>query len=192
MTTEKFNLLDKVIASWRLAKIRPFIKKGDTILDFGCGHHGFLLRKFKDKVALGIGIDSHVESQEISANVKLIQHDPELDLPFKAETFDKIFLLAVFEHIPLNQTRQLLLSLKKILKKDGQIIMTIPTPKGKVILEFLAFQLKIISEVQITDHKKYYAKEDIEEEVNQAGMRLTYHEYFQFGWNSLQVIQKNN
>jgi SAM-dependent methyltransferase len=190
METKSFNKLDTFIANWRLSKVTRYVSKGDRVLDFGCGYQAYLLRNIKGLISEGIGIDTDIEGDIIEDNITLLHQNVGSRLPFEDEYFDKIFLLAVYEHIPLDSTIPLLLDFKRILKPGGKLIMTIPTPKGKPVLEFMAFKLKVISAVQIEDHVKYYAKEDIEQDAKNAGLDLIYHEYFQLGWNSLQVLQK--
>jgi SAM-dependent methyltransferase len=190
METKSFNKLDEFIANWRLSKVKKYVSKGDTVLDFGCGYQAYFLNNIKNEILKGVGIDSDIEAHSINENIELVQFNYQARLPFEDNTFDKIFLLAVYEHIPLDKTIPLLLELKRILKPNGKIILTIPTPNGKPVLEFMAYKLRVISIVQISDHVKYYAKEDMLEDSKKAGLKLTFHEYFQLGWNSLQVLEK--
>lgn len=174
----------------RLWKVKPFVGRDETVLDFGCGFQSYLLHHIRGQIKEGIGVDYDANESASSGNVKLMKYHYKGRFPFEDKKFDKVFMLAVFEHIPLEQTVPLLIELKRILKDDGRILLTIPTPKGKPIMEFLAFKLGIISKDEIADHKKYYAKEDIQAEAVKAGLVLEYHSYFQFGWNSLQVLKK--
>jgi SAM-dependent methyltransferase len=190
METKSFNTLDKYIAKWRLSKVRRFVSKGDVIMDFGCGYQAYFLNHVKYFISKGIGIDTDIPANSTEGNLQLIHQDVGINLPFEDSTFDKIFLLAVYEHISLDKTIPLLLDFKRVLKPGGSIILTIPTPKGKKVLEFMAYKLKIISQVQISDHVKYYNKEDVSIDARKAGLMISYHEYFQFGCNSLQVLKK--
>jgi SAM-dependent methyltransferase len=190
METKSFNKLDELIANWRLSKVKKYITKGDAVLDFGCGYQAYFLNNIKNEISKGVGIDSDIEAHSINGNIELVKFNYEARLPFEDNSFNKIFLLAVYEHIPLDKTIPLLLELKRILKPNGKIILTIPTPNGKPVLEFMAYKLRVISIVQIADHVKYYAKEDMVEDAQKAGLKLTYHEYFQLGWNSMQVLEK--
>jgi SAM-dependent methyltransferase len=170
--------------------VRKFVGRNETVLDFGCGFQSYLLNHIRNDIKEGIGIDYDANESRSIDNVRLMKFHYKGRFPFEDKKFDKVFMLAVFEHIPLDETVSLLTELKRILKDDGRIVLTIPTPKGKPIMEFLAFQLGVISKDEIADHKKYYAKEDIQAEAVKAGLSLEYHSYFQFGWNSLQVLKK--
>ncbi|MCX6755954.1 MAG: class I SAM-dependent methyltransferase [Candidatus Nomurabacteria bacterium] len=192
MKTKNFNAIDKTIAKMRLRKVSQFVNKDDVVLDFGCGYQAFFLKSISDKISKGWGIDYEVENDVSFKNLTLMNLNYQGNLPFEDKKFDKIFLLAVYEHIPLESTVSLLIELKRVLKDNGKIVLTIPTPKGKSVMEFLAFKLGVISRAEIADHKKYYSKEDIHGDATKAGLCLSYHRYFQFGWNSLQVLEKNN
>lgn len=192
MKTKNFNVIDKTIAKMRLGKVSKFVDKGDVVLDFGCGYQAFFLKSISNLISKGWGVDYEVEEDHSLSNLKLMNFNYQGTLPFEDKKFDKIFLLAVYEHIPLESTVSLLVELKRVLKDNGKIVLTIPTPKGKPVMEFLAFKLGVISRAEIADHKKYYSKEDIQSDAAKAGLSLSYHSYFQFGWNSLQVLEKNN
>jgi hypothetical protein len=43
METKSFNKLDEFIANWRLSKVKKYVSKGDTVLDFGCGYQAYFL-----------------------------------------------------------------------------------------------------------------------------------------------------
>ena len=59
------------------------------------------------------------------------------------------------------------------------------------MLEFLAFRLKIVSEEEIRDHKRYYNKRDLRELVALVPeLTLTKHTYFQLGMNNFAIIHK--
>ena len=44
MGTKDFNALDLFICRWRSGIVRRFIRAGDTVLDFGCGHQALAFR----------------------------------------------------------------------------------------------------------------------------------------------------
>lgn len=191
MDTKNFNFLDKIVASLRLRKVAGYVKKGDVILDFGCGSQGYFLKSISKRIKSGVGMDYDVEDFKKN-NLQFIKQKFNNDLPFKEKIFDKIFLLAVLEHIPENSASKLFLEFNRILKEDGSVVLTTPTPFGKSILEFLAFKLHIISEGEIKDHKKYYSEKEIIKLANLCKFKLMDYKLFQFGINSCAVFKKNN
>lgn len=111
-----------------LEKIKDYIKDGDKILDFGCGH-GRLLLLLKDKKIDYIGTDISLKILEI-AKKRFPNRDfrivNKLSLPFSDSFFNAICCIAVFHHIPSAKLRlRLLREFKRALKQDGFLILTI-------------------------------------------------------------------
>lgn len=190
MGTKDFNLLDNIIAKWRLKQVVRYVEKGEKILDFGCGYQAYFLRHIKNTVSSGIGIDYDIENIKIGSNIKLVKLRFIDKLPLAENFYDKIFLLAVIEHMPLISVLPLFYELRRVLKKGGKIILTTPTPFGKKILEFLALTLKIISAKEVLDHKKYYNYEDFSEIAPILNFKILKYRTFQFGINSICVMEK--
>lgn len=189
MNTRNFNVLDKIIAKKRLSVIKNTIKDDSIILDFGCGYSSYLLERYRKNIKLGYGLDYEVKNKKIG-NVSYINFNFQKELPFKDNYFDNIYLLAVLEHIDLKKIDKLFKEFYRILKNNGQIILTTPTPKSKKILEFMAYNLKIISEEEIKDHKKYYNKNDIKILAKNNKLKLINYNLFQLGLNSYVVLEK--
>ncbi|MDD4938197.1 MAG: class I SAM-dependent methyltransferase [Candidatus Shapirobacteria bacterium] len=191
MDTGNFNFFDKTIAFLRLQKVIKLVEKNDIILDFGCGSQGYFLKSVSKKIGKGIGIDYDVKNTE-NENLEFIKQKFSGVLSFKKEVFDKVFLLAVLEHIPEKLVIKLFEEFNRVLKKDGLVVLTTPTSFGKNILEFLAYKLHIISEGEIRDHKKYYSKQEIFKLAGLSGFRLADYKLFQFGINSRAILKKIN
>lgn len=190
MGTKDFNLLDNIIAKWRLKQVVRYVENGERILDFGCGYQAYFLRHIKNIVSSGIGIDYDIENIKIGSNIKLVKLRFIDKLPLAENFYDKVFLLAVIEHMPLTSVLPLFHELRRVLKKGGKIILTTPTPFGKKILEFLALKLKIISVKEVRDHKKYYNYEDFSEIAPKLNFKISEYRTFQFGINSICVLEK--
>ena len=109
--------------------------------------------------------------------------------PFKDQTFDKVFMLAVLEHMELDKITDLFKEIKRVIKKDGKLILTTPTPASKPLLEFLAFKMHIISIPEVSDHKKYYDKQDIYELAKKSGFEVEVYKKFMFSLNSFCVMK---
>jgi cyclopropane fatty-acyl-phospholipid synthase-like methyltransferase len=191
MGTKDFGALDKFIARWRLSKVFSHITKGDKILDFGCGSQAYFLFAAEELLSEGVGIDYDVETKQLSPKLRTIGGKFEQQLPFESESFDKIVMLAVLEHIPLDKVDALIQEFKRILKPDGKMLFTTPTPLSKPVLEFMAYRLKIIVEAEIRDHKKYYNKGDVLALAKRNGLTLSSYATFQLGMNSVMTLTKS-
>ncbi len=118
-----------------LLHFKKYVNDGDFILDYGCGN-GRLVDLFADKKVHYFGVDTSrelIESAKINIKNKKLNFaelnfsvlDDFLELNFEDNFFDKIFLIAVLHHIPSEEFRlKLLLELKRVLKRDGLLIMT--------------------------------------------------------------------
>jgi len=189
MNTKGFTLLDKLLSNYRLSVVRKYIEKDDVILDFGCGVQHYLLTRFRHKFKLGVGLDYDIkDSQE--ANILLINHKYQGKLPLKDNFFDKVFLVAVLEHIETKDVGTFFTELFRILKNNGRVIITTPTPRCKAILEFIAFKLKLVAAQEVTDHKHYYIAKEVCALAGASGLKVIHSKLFQSGLNSLYVLEK--
>jgi len=190
MNTKEFTLSDKILSNYRLSVVIKYIEKDDVILDFGCGVQHYLLSRFKHRFKSGFGLDYDIKDYQ-EGNIVLTNYKYQGNLPLECNFFDKIFLLAVLEHIEIKDVRALFLEFSRILKKNGRIIITTPTPRCKPILEFIAFKLKLVAVQEVTDHKHYYIGKEINDLAGRSGLKVIYSKLFQFGLNSLYVIEKD-
>lgn len=186
--TRGFNLIDKLIAYDRLSVVKKTIKSGDIVLDFGCGYQAYLLKYFGDKIKSGVGIDYDVENKKID-NLEFISFTFKDILPFSNRYFNKIVMLAVLEHIEIDQVDILFKEFVRVLNNGGEIVLTTPTKFGKFILETLAY-LRVVSREEIGDHKKYYTLKNLEELAKKSKLKLCSYKLFQFGINSAAVFKK--
>lgn len=80
-------------------------------------------------------------------------------MPFDDNYFDLITMLAVLEHI--ENPDDMFKEIYRVLKPNGNLILTTPTPRAKPVLEFLSFRLKLIDKKEILDHKRYWNKNEL-------------------------------
>lgn len=190
MGTKNFNLIDTFISWMRFRRVLPHLSPDDTVLDFGCGYQVYLLDHVKGRIKKGVGLDYDVETKKIGTNIQTRNFKFSNRLPFTNYTFNVIFMLAVIEHIEVSKVPKLIREMRRILKPGGRIVLTTPTRRGKLILEFLAFKLSVISKEEVGDHKKYYDKKDIDTFCKNYGLTLKTYRTFWFGLNSFVVIEK--
>lgn len=149
---DDFNESRKKLLWPELFKLSEEIKDGDSILDAGCGN-GRLLEVFKTKKINYLGVDNSSGLIELARenyrreNVVFLREDVLLLNSVADNNFDYIFSVAVLHHIPGDDLRaQALLEMKKKLKKDGKIILTVWNLWGKcryrkLIFKFLFLKL---------------------------------------------------
>jgi len=114
--------------SWDLEEYAKFTRPGMKILDLGCGN-GRLIELLKDRKIDYTGIDNSKELIGLAKgkypNQKFLIGNA-LNLPFKNNSFDVIYSIAVFHHIPSKKLRlKFLKEARRVLKKDGKIVLTV-------------------------------------------------------------------
>jgi len=191
MNTKNYTLFDKIISRYRLSAAARYIERDDVVLDLGCGVQHYLLRYGKDKFKLGYGLDYDVENCQKS-NITLRKYKYEGSLPLEENFFDKVFLVAVLEHIEEKNVSALFSEFFRVLKKNGRVVMTTPTPRAKAVLEFIAFKIKMVAAEEIADHKQYYTAERIHGLAAANGLSIVESRLFQLGLNSLYVMEKRS
>ncbi len=98
---------------------------GEEVLDLGCGYGQ--LKAFLPEVKY-TGVDLSNSDDCIKWNL-----EKGLPLKIKKQKFDVIFMLELLEHIENFKT--LLKECKKLLRKEGRIIISTPTPHAIVLKE---------------------------------------------------------
>jgi ubiquinone/menaquinone biosynthesis C-methylase UbiE len=129
------------------------VRPGEAILDIGCGR-GELLRACNERGGNSVGIDYSSAAIRISRhgqdNIALIQASATA-LPFREETFDKVIMLDIVEHLSLDDLFIALRDVKRVLKNQGQVLIHTPNQWG----DFLsAFYYKTLSIFRIPFRKQ--------------------------------------
>ena len=107
---------------------REYVADGDKVLDVGCGN-GRLLELLKDKKINYTGVDLSEKLIGLARN-RYPQNSflvaDNLNLPFPANSFDKVFSIAVLHTIPSQELRKKAIAeLKRVLKVDGLLFITV-------------------------------------------------------------------
>lgn len=132
---------------------------------------------------------SHKNTESNDSSDSLLSSPLHCHLPFANESFDVVCLLAVLEH--LSYPLDMLYEIARVLKPNGALVLTVPSHLAKPVLEFLSYKLKIVSEEEIRDHKRYYNKQDLLELIAAVpSLHLQKHKYFQCKMNNFAIIKK--
>lgn len=185
----KEPFLEPILRKMRVNKVLPTIRRypGCRLLDVGCGRDCLLLKTAEPFIGSGVGIDLKVRESE-GARIKTIRMTMTASLPFEAESFDIVTMLAVLEH--LSDPPGMMRETERILRADGRLVLTVPSKIARPVLQFLCHRLKIISEPEMRDHKQYYDRGALKELFSQTGMIIEHHRYFEMGMNNFCVVRK--
>jgi ubiquinone/menaquinone biosynthesis C-methylase UbiE len=114
--------------------IQKYQPKPNKILDLGTAD-GLMLSKIKDQFpksnCLGIEYSQELIKTNQDKRIKIIQGNV-LNLPFKKPQFEVIIAAAIIEH--LKQPQKLIKESRRILKKNGVLILTTPDPFWERVL----------------------------------------------------------
>jgi SAM-dependent methyltransferase len=186
--------LEDFLARKRAARANTLVpvelRKG-RVLDIGCGFFPYFLTKtdFSEKYGLDKGIerDLRVELKR-RHDLALVDVDVECSprMPFAADFFDVVTMLAVLEHIEPARILRIVQEIERILKPGGVFIMTTPAKWTKGLLKLLA-RTGMVSRVEINEHKAAYSRKEVRGILEQGGfsrtaMKLGYFELFMNIW----------
>lgn len=105
----------------KVAFVDKYINKYDPeakILDAGCGE-GVLVEKYRAQGFDISGIDLNVSSEHV------LKGDI-LHMPYKEVIFDLVLFLDVIEHFKVQDQHLALVELRRVMKDDGNLIISIP------------------------------------------------------------------
>lgn len=111
-----------------LLSLQHYAKKGDRILDVGCGN-GRLYQMFANLSTDYTGMDQSEEllakAQEKFPGAHFVVGNMAETFPFENESFDSLYCIAAFHHLPTEELRiHALQEMKRVLKPGGKVIMT--------------------------------------------------------------------
>lgn len=167
---EKLNILLKELALRiltlnyfiikRIIKKKIKLKNKEKILDVGCGT-GLLAPLFPPKNYFGIDIDSKLIAFAKSRYPKYsFQTKNAAALKFPKETFGRIVIIGVIHHLDPITAKKVMQQLKKVLKKNGEILLIEAIPPINPF-NFIGQLLRLFDEGHyirsINDYKKLFS-----------------------------------
>jgi len=149
------------------------IVKDKKILNIGCYNGWFEKFAVNNGCLEIIGIDKNEKSlssarkQVRSNKVKFLKASVENLSQFEANHFDMVTMFDVIEHLPKDRVERYLFEIKKILKKDGVIVISTPNN---------SFFSKILDPAWYFGHR-HYSKENIRGILSKIGFKIEKIEY---------------
>jgi 2-polyprenyl-3-methyl-5-hydroxy-6-metoxy-1,4-benzoquinol methylase len=181
------KFIDRVLRNWRVSMCIPYIRANDKILDIGC-FDGYLFGKLETKtIKESIGLDPLLTEVVKHESYTLIPGIFPNDL-MKSNHFNCITMLAVLEHIPREQQKQLSNHFNYILEPFGRIIITVPSPFVDHILSVFS-KLRLIDGMSMEEHYGFKV-EEVHDLFDSKQFKLIKHKKFQLGLNNLFVFEK--
>lgn len=101
------------------------ISSNSRVLDYGCGHAGYLSDFHNRGVAIsGADIAGYVVEACLEKGYDVHKVDNFSHIPFDDGEFDIVYLMQVFEH--LRDPHEFIMELSRILKSDGVLYLAVP------------------------------------------------------------------
>lgn len=184
---------------FRFSKADPFVeaklkeKQKVTVVDLGCGQDTQYFKylcavfpEYKDKIQY-IGVDPLIKPKKTKQVQIIASKFEDLKLTEKA---DVVTMFAVLEHV--DDPGKLLKHAVSLLKPDGVILATTPTPMARYPLEFFCYVLGIISKREIDEHQRYPTRASLLDLKRKLGKVSCLHEYFELGLNNFLLVRKDS
>lgn len=197
-TRQDYNLVAERFSSYRKAIWQEFeflfddyLKKGDRVLDVGCGN-GRFYEIIQKTGADYTGIDISEKLIEIAKKKfpkgKFFVGDA-LEMPFADNYFDTVYAIALLHHIPSRDFRlKVLNEAKRVLKKNGLLITSVWNLwKGQktrdLISKFTVLKLLKKTELDFGDilmtfekmkdcYFHYFTKKELEKLVTKGNFKI--------------------
>lgn len=152
------------------------------VLDIGCGSNLFV-RSYGN----GVGVDVYPWEgcDEVVPNTA--------HLPFKSGTFNTVSFLACLNHIP--NRLQTLQEAVRVLKPDGQVLITMIPPKLGKFIHWLRFHNDPDHQERDIDHAHEMlgmSHRQVQAFLDEAGFIIKRQKSFVFGLNSLYIAELSN
>jgi SAM-dependent methyltransferase len=182
--------LERFLRRRRLRRVDPYVPEGGVLLDLGCGWEAALLRHAAPRIRRGFGLDPKVDPAGLPANVQVVRRRLEaVPWPLPEPRVDVVSMLAVLEHLDEEHTAVVLEEARRVVRPGGRLVLTVPTPSARPVLELLAYRLGVVNADEIRDHKVYYDRRRLAAALARRGWDVEAYRRFQLGWNSLCVAR---
>jgi SAM-dependent methyltransferase len=155
-------------------------------LDIGCAD-GAIFHQLGRKIREGVGIDPNIPESKDFGSYRLLRGKFP-DALQNPEPFDVITLLAVLEHIPPAEQKELAENVVRYLKPGGRLIITVPSPRIDQMLDRLK-SLRLIDGMSLEEHYGFDIRL-VPSIFSVNGLELAGKYTFQFGLNHLFVFRR--
>ncbi|MEW6607666.1 MAG: methyltransferase domain-containing protein [bacterium] len=162
---------------FRIKAVLPFVR--GRLLDIGCGYNN-LVKRYKGE---GVGVDIFDWGERPNYVVERTDC-----LPFEDETFDTITFLACLNHIPYRVS--VLKEARRILKKDGRIIITMIAPLIGKIAHLIEIKDELMRGEIHQNEKHGLSLQDIKAIFKEANLIIEKTKSFEFGLNKIYLLKK--
>jgi ubiquinone/menaquinone biosynthesis C-methylase UbiE len=155
------------------------------LLDIGCGTNE-LARSYRSRRGSAIGVDIHPWP-----GADVVCDTTRLPLPDRH--FDTVVMLACLNHVPWSKRIQVLQEAKRVLKDDGQLLITMINPVVGVVVHAIRrrYDLDQLERGIGEEETKGLWDKEVKELLAESRLRLAKTMPFVFGLNRLYIAEKD-
>jgi 2-polyprenyl-3-methyl-5-hydroxy-6-metoxy-1,4-benzoquinol methylase len=153
-------------------------EKGDIVLDAGCGSGVLAAQLAEYPGAEVIGIDSNPSAISFAtrhfcrSNLQF-RLGTVNDTNFPKESFTKIALLEVIEHIPREDILKVLLHLNMILRSNGRVVISTPNSDSLwPLIEWIVDRTNLLPRMKSDQHVAFYNLGSLSKLAEEAGFKM--------------------
>ena len=180
---EKQGLFSPFLRKKRYQIASRYIKNGESVLDIGCGSGG--LKKHINKSIKYMGIDQKKFWNAKKKNLFVVQIGNKYPKEITKNKYSTITALAIIEH--LKDPEKLFKDARKLLKENGQLIITTPHPMGRWFHDTGA-KLGLFSHDASEEHEMFFDKNMLKKIGKENGFKLKNFKKFLLGFNQIFVF----
>jgi len=172
--------IEPLLQRLRINKVIREIPLNSTIVDIGCDTTPLMLSMICNDMKRCVGVDIEVEPKKVG-NMELIRQDIQKKIKLPDKSADVVTMLAVMEH--LKYPEDIAKECFRILKPGGKLLITVPSPQNKGLLEILA-KFQFVRPEMIDQHENYFTHERLYTIFEDAGFDPVRVEAFELGFNT--------
>lgn len=153
------------------------------LLDIGCGEN-LLVKKYKN----GIGVDVFPWKE-----IDVLVHTTHL--PFPEKKFDTVTFMASVNHIPESIRNMVLDEAYRVLKDNGQILITMITPKISYVGHnyLWGWRDPDIQDRGMKEGEEWgFSPKQMMKILEKSNLEVNYHKKFVYGLNHLYIVKKKS
>ncbi|HZZ98713.1 MAG TPA: class I SAM-dependent methyltransferase [Candidatus Saccharimonadia bacterium] len=174
------TLFEPLFQELRIRKVVEKIPQGKALVDLGCDQPQVLIDRVRENMKSCIGVDIAVTPHKY-ANVQILRQDLRHKIALPSNSADVVTMLAVLEHVKYPE--DIITECFRVLRKNGVLLITVPSPNSKPLLELLAI-LGLVRKEMIEQHENYFTKMRLESICEHVGFRSVSVESFELGCNT--------
>lgn len=183
---KQLTLFEPLFQELRIRQIIEFIPKNSKLVDIGCDQPQVLIDRVCDDMESCVGIDIVVKEHR-HGNVTILQQNLQKKIKLPSSSATVITMLAVLEH--MKYPKDMIQECFRILRPGGVLLVTVPAPSSKPLLEVFAV-LGLVRKEMIEQHESYFTPKKLTSLAREVGFSEVTVELFEFGFNTFMRATK--